>query len=232
MPGLTWQTLAMPVSDLAMALDSLFPAGVATILSFGAVDPSELGPAERAAAGTFVPSRLAEFRHGRDCARRALARIGVRATDIPVGSGREPLWPPGIVGSITHDGNIAAAAVGRNSDFLALGLDLESASALESGLVPKICLPSELQWIKAAAPDEGRAAKMIFGIKEAAYKALWPSLRLVLDFHDLEILLDGGESRFCVVSRSERCPADLAARIGGRYRQLGGYFVAGAALPA
>ncbi len=222
----------MPGPDLTTTLDALFPANVATVLSLSPDDPVELGPRETAAAANFVPKRLAEFRHGRACVRRALMRLGATASDIPVGPAREPLWPVGIVGSITHDGNRAAAAVARATNFAALGLDLEPATPLEPALIPRICLPAEVECTALAAGDPGQAAKMIFCIKEAAYKALWPELRLVLDFHELEILLEAGSSEFRVISRSGRCPAGLAARIAGRYLCLQDFFVAGAALPA
>ena len=69
-------------------------------------------------------------------------------------------------------------------------------------------------------------------MKEAAYKAIWPSLRLVLEFHDIEIRLGGDGSKFTVMSRSDRCPADLAERITGRSLRFGNFFAAGAAIQA
>lgn len=220
---------ALPVTTI---LDSLFPPGVATVLSLSPGDSTDLGPGELAAATKFVPLRLAEFRHGRACARRALARLGTEEADIPAGASREPLWPVGIVGSITHAAEAAAAVVARESDFLALGLDLEPGSPLDAELIPRICRPQEIDLILTNAADPGHAAKRVFSMKEAAYKALWPSVRLVLDFHDIEIQLGGNGSKFTVLSRSHRCPADLAARIAGRSMRFGNFFAAGAAIPA
>jgi 4'-phosphopantetheinyl transferase EntD len=215
----------------ATVLDSLFPPGVATVLSRRSDEASELGPQEATSAAPFVAPRLAEFRHGRACARQALARLGAAAVDIPIGAGREPIWPPGVVGSISHDGELAAAAVAWERIFVGVGVDLTSAAALESDLIPRICRPAEMERL-ATATDPGRMAKMIFGIKEAVYKALWPSLRQILDFRDVEIVFDEADARFAVVSHTELCPAECAARLLGRYVREKDYFAAGAALPA
>lgn len=210
-------------------LDSLFPAGVVTILSLAPDPAAVLGPGESACAERFVASRLAEFRHGRTCARQALARLGTAAADIPVGRHREPIWPAGVVGSISHEGEIAAAAVAWESEFLSLGLDLAGACELEADLIAKICRPEETERISNTTDGAGYAAKLLFAIKEAAYKALWPAVRQVLDFQDLEIRLEG--SRFAVISRSEQCPAGVAARLIGQHARFGDVLAACAALP-
>jgi 4'-phosphopantetheinyl transferase EntD len=235
-PSGPWHTLSMPTHapalDMTKILDELFPPGVATVLSLSPDISTPLGPGELHSAARFVPARLAEFSHGRACARRALARIGRVAADIPAGANREPLWPAGVVGSITHAAEAAAAVVAREADFMALGLDLEPESPLDAELVPRICLPREVELILGNAADPGHAAKRVFSMKEAAYKAIWPVLRLVLDFHDIEIQLGGDDAKFAVVSRSDRCPADLAARIVGRSMSCGRFFAAGAAIQA
>jgi hypothetical protein len=60
-----------------------------------------------------VPRRRAEFAAGRACARAALRRLGINGWPLLVGSKREPLWPAGVVGSITHTDGLVAAAVSR-----------------------------------------------------------------------------------------------------------------------
>jgi 4'-phosphopantetheinyl transferase EntD len=76
----------------------------------------------------------------------------------------------------------------------------------------------------------GHAEMLVFSIKEAAYKALWPRLRCFLDFHDLEVLIDRAAARFTIASRSARCPPELASAIEGRFAQVLDLFAAGAAI--
>jgi 4'-phosphopantetheinyl transferase EntD len=218
----------IPSDDCATILDALFPAGVRTVLSVHVAATATLQPAERQAAEHFATVRREEFRHGRDCARRALARLGAGPADIPVGANREPLWPPGVTGSISHAGTAAAAAVALKRDVLSLGLDLEPESPLEEALIASICLPAEIARELAGSERPGETARLIFSAKEAAYKALWPIAREFLDFHDLELRIDRETSRFMVVSRTAKCPSSLAGRIEGRFTCVNGLFATAA----
>jgi len=211
-------------------LDSLFPPGAASVLSLAGAQVRELTPAELRFTATFAPRRLEEFRHGRTCARQALARLGAGEHDIPIGASREPVWPTGVVGSISHAGSAAAAVVAWASSIASLGLDLEPATALEPALVPRICRPDEIDCIASSRYGAGTAAKMVFSMKEASYKALWPVLRCFLDFHDIELVLDEPLAMFQVTSRTGRLPAEMAARIEGRFVHVEGLFAAGATL--
>ena len=89
---------------------------------------------EEIAVRNAVPERQEEFRRGRACARAALGTLGGPAESISVGSNREPVWPSGYVGSITHCGPVVAAAVARAGALAGLGLDVERAEALEEGV--------------------------------------------------------------------------------------------------
>ncbi len=211
-------------------LDALFPTGVATAFSRSQAQAGKLAPCEEAFAGTLAPKRLAEFRHGRSCARAALERLGLDPSGIPAGGRREPLWPDGVVGSISHAGDAAAAVVSLSSRFAALGLDLEPATELDAELRPRVCRPEELSGLPAIPAMAGRRAKLLFSAKEAAYKALWPLLKQFLDFHDLEIRIGAGADSFTVISHAEGCPAEIAARIEGRFTEVDGLFATGVAL--
>jgi 4'-phosphopantetheinyl transferase EntD len=211
-------------------LDALFPPGVMTVLSLNGEDAGEPAPAEMSFANGLAPRRQAEFRHGRSCARAALARMGLGSVGIPAGRNREPLWPQGIVGSITHAGAAAAAAVGPASRFDSLGLDLEPATELETDLRARVCRPEELGRLPVPPGLAGRQAKLVFSAKEAAYKALWPLLRSFIEFHELEIQFDVPAGRFAVIPHSSACPAQTAARIEGRFMEISGLFATAVAL--
>lgn len=227
---------ASPGHDVAAAnsavLDALFPEGVATVLSLAPDAAEPLSPVEAAFTTSFAPVRLAEFRHGRACARRALLRLGATPSDIPVGAHREPIWPAGIVGSISHAGAAAAAVVARATALRSVGLDIERAGALEPGLAARICTAEELRRYATGGASPGEAEMLVFVLKEAAYKALWPCIGRFLDFHDLEVTLDRARGAFTVASRSAACPAPLAAALEGRFARHGELLAAGVALRA
>lgn len=74
-----------------------------------------------------VEKRQAEFFYGRLAARCALRLAGCTKYEYGVGIGtdRQPVWPAGAIGSITHTNRFAAAAVMSLGADLALGIDVE-----------------------------------------------------------------------------------------------------------
>lgn len=119
-----------------------------------------------------VPGRRNEFTLGRTAARQALVQLGVEPPSaIMRGENREPLWPRGITGSITHSEGVAIAAVARKTQIAAIGIDLEKSSRKSNiDISAKIALPAELDWIDGS---ETRLM-MLFSAKEALFKALYP----------------------------------------------------------
>lgn len=158
-----------------------------------------------------VPKRRAEFVAGRIAARRALAEIGVRHAIIRAGADRAPEWPAEVVGSISHAGTVAAAAVGTKSAVASIGIDLEVDAAVRRELWRNVLLPSEQAWVETRSPaEQARWATTIFSAKEAFYKFQYPLTRQWLDFTDVEITFaDAG--RFSV--RVLRPPSPLLAAV-------------------
>ena len=111
-------TLAVNEVHRANWLESLIatPGYVAFELD-GPGDVETLMPEERTAITSTVPHRAAEFAGGRQCAKAAMSALGVDDAALPVGSGRQPAWPDGVVGSISHThGYCLAVAASRAAD--------------------------------------------------------------------------------------------------------------------
>ena len=92
-------------------LEAIGSTAVAGFEFYGAGEPGWLRPEERAYVESAVPRRVREFAAGRQCARLALRELGGPDEAIPVGLSRQPKWPPGIVGSITHTVGYCLAVV-------------------------------------------------------------------------------------------------------------------------
>jgi 4'-phosphopantetheinyl transferase EntD len=169
----------------------LFPAGVALAETDPRVPQPAAWPEERAGLDRPRPERLREFAAGRTAARHAMAQLGQPARAIPHGIDRAPVWPAGLVGSISHCTTTCLAAVAEARSFAALGLDLEEATPLPLDLIPAICTEAEAERL-APLPEaqRGLAAKLIFSAKECAYKAQYPASRQVFGFQTLEIRFD------------------------------------------
>jgi 4'-phosphopantetheinyl transferase EntD len=179
-------------------IERLLPDVVACAEATQDTDDVALFPEEELSVGRAVDKRRREFITGRACARRALTQLGAPVTAIPNGPQGEPLWPAGVVGSITHCAGYRACAVARADDVIALGIDAEPNAALPDGVFEEVLAPGERGFVASAtdgsgAPDLGR---LLFSAKEAVYKAWFPLMQTWLDFTDAELSVDLAAATF------------------------------------
>jgi 4'-phosphopantetheinyl transferase EntD len=128
---------------------------------------------------------------GRACARRALAVLGVAPTAILADARGVPQWPPRVVGSITHTRDYAAAIVGWQHDWRGLGIDAEELTRVHAGLEGLIATPDEVRWLDAhPSPVRTRMRTLLFSAKEAVYKCQFPITNDMLEFEDLELVIE------------------------------------------
>jgi len=142
-----------------------------------------------------VEQRIAEFATARDCARRALRALGAPDGAILRGPKREPLWPAGIVGSITHCTGYRAAAVAFAADMLTIGIDAEPHAPIEERVTRRVLVEPERDWITTAEPGI-HWSRLIFSAKESVYKAWFPLARCWLGFEDAVVTIDPAAGSF------------------------------------
>ncbi len=168
-------------------------------------------PAEAVMVERAVERRRREFAIGRQCARRALARLGVTGFPLLAGPDRAPLWPAGIVGSITHTHAGAAGfcgvAVAARQDVAALGIDAEGVDPLPSDLWDFVLTDAEKRQL-GRKPEAGYRAKLAFVAKEATLKAVLPAAGQPLDFRDIQVNVAPAEDGFVaeVIAQAEKLP--------------------------
>ncbi|MEY2932175.1 MAG: hypothetical protein RL033_2924 [Pseudomonadota bacterium] len=156
---------------------------------------------EAHAVANAVESRRQQYTAGRLLARQAWRELGVAPVPLLNDEQRVPRWPEGIVGSITHTHGWCAAVVARTEQVSALGVDVEAATPLDVDLWERICRPEE-RALLFAQPERaaGLLAKATFSAKESIYKALYPRVRVFLDFQAMHITLEphaaAGSSRW------------------------------------
>ena len=176
------------------------------------------------------PVRRDEFLAGRTCARRALAELGEGDVPIGIGASRQPLWPAGIVGSITHTRLVAAAAAARGSDAWGLGLDAELLDAmLDPGHRRLLFTPDELMRLPRDEALEPAAGLVLFSAKESVYKCVFPRTGWRLTFHDVDVQLDLQQHRFAarVTAPSGRSPELAPLFLEGAFAIIAGHVVTG-----
>lgn len=170
-------------------LRELLPKTVEIEYTAGRAPDDALFPEERELLAGAVAKRRAEFAAVRFCARRALGRLGCPPAPILPGPHREPRWPAGVVGSMTHCDGYRAAAVARSEDVLAIGIDAEMHEPLPEGVTELILVGRERRRLACLAAEDHRIAwdRLVFSAKESIYKAWYPLARSWLDFTECEI---------------------------------------------
>jgi len=146
---------------------------------------SRLPPALRHA----TPKRQREFLAGRWCAEQALQRLGAGSTHVAMAEDRAPVWPDGVVGSITHSGDFAAAGVAWAADIAGLGIDSEQIiDPAAADDIAAVCMVEEATLFRAV---HGRSycdfCTGVFSAKEAVFKCLFPLTRKFIEFSDVRI---------------------------------------------
>lgn len=174
--------------------DQVMPEGVAFVSAREDVLDVPLFPEEEAVVENAVEKRRREFVTGRACARAALIRLGLPEQAIPQGIQGAPLWPEGVVGSITHCNGFRACAVAHASDLTALGIDAEPNGSLPGQLIGDIALPHERQLLDALSWQDPSVCwdRLLFCAKETTYKAWFPLTERWLGFEDAMVALDPG----------------------------------------
>lgn len=151
-------------------------------------------PGEEALIAQASPKRRAEFITARQCARAALARLRVPEQPILRGPKREPLWPKGIVGTLTHTSGFRGAAVAHSLVMRSVGVDAEPHLPLPDGVLGQVALPEEKAWLDSRTDRELHWDRLLFCAKEATYKAWFPLTERWLGFEDARISFEEGPS--------------------------------------
>ncbi len=195
-----------------------------------------LFPEEEQLLGRAVDKRRREFVTARACARTALRQLGLPAVAIPAGARGEPLWPAGIVGSITHCAGYRACAVARTEDLATVGIDAEPNAPLPDGVLPEIARAEERAWLNEMARIEPSVHwdRLLFSAKEAVYKAWFPLAGRWLGFEDATVSIDLARGSFeaRLLVPGPRVGADHLSSLGGRFFTRDGLVITAICLPA
>ena len=165
----------------------------------------ELMPLEHDHVENAGPKRFSEFSTGRWLIRHALAELGRPSVAIPKGEFGQPIWPDGIVGSLTHSHQHCALVIGRAAEYLSIGFDLEMSSIDHSGTSELILSPDE-----PASYQSPELLRRVFSAKEAVYKCISPICQTFLEFDDLSVRLD--DNSFTVTTRTLAVSQELLGR--------------------
>ncbi|MFD0364362.1 4'-phosphopantetheinyl transferase Npt [Nocardia sp. GCM10030253] len=176
-------------------IEKILPAGVASAELLAYPEELKPHPAEEHLIAKSVEKRRRDFIGARHCARLALAELGEPPVAIGKGERGAPVWPRGIVGSLTHTDGYQAAALAHKLRFRSVGIDAEPHGPLPEGVLDSVSLPAEREWLNSASPIAAlHLDRLLFCAKEATYKAWFPLTSRWLGFEDAHITFTIDES--------------------------------------
>lgn len=207
-------------------LSQLFEGEVVAEEALPVLELGDLYPEEHAQIARAVDKRKAEYATARVLVRKALARIGAPAAAIVNDDDRCPVWPEGVIGSITHTKGYCGVVVAKRGVAESVGVDVERDEAVRIELFDKICTTEELSWLETRPEAQrGRLVRTVFSAKEAFYKAQYPLTRQYLGFHDVELMLDVEAGRFTVTLCREAGRFERGVQLEGRVAVADGLIV-------
>ena len=199
------------MSDLQpvrIALDQLLPQTINIVVSID--EAGDLYSEEQACIVHASESRQKEFKAGRMAAKQALAQLDIDRFPLLKGEQGEPLWPEGVVGSISHSDDVCIVSVAHADRLKSLGVDIQKRRSLKEGIERMICTQAELSldW------NEGKdtALLILFAAKEAAYKALYPRVKKHIGFKDVTTEFEA-DNQYSITFES--------VEVNGRYAVVG-----------
>ena len=188
------------------AADLLPPGAVLATAGMDGAPPPLLVAEEPLAAGVR-DRRRRELAWGRSCAREALRRLGHEPVAVGADGDGVPIWPPGIVGSISHGAGLCVAAAAPTTSLAGIGIDVEEPGPLSAGVIDRLATPRE----REAHDLTGPIGAVLLSAKESVYKCLSPGEPFLDVCQGWSVLL-GPDGWFSVESAESE-----AGRVRGRH---------------
>ncbi len=186
--------------------------------SFGDV-ATDSYPVEARVVRHAVLERRREHATVRACARAALIRLGRRPGPILNDADGVPIWPVGVVGSLTHCRGYRAALVSLRADLESVGIDAEPHLPLPQDVTGGVLRPDDTNDLH----DGWHADRIAFCVKEAAFKAWFPGTRRWLEFTDVVTTVRAAGT-------FTACARELP-ELHGQWTVRGGYVIAAGMSP-
>jgi 4'-phosphopantetheinyl transferase EntD len=161
-------------------------------------------------------NRRRDFTLGRWCAREVLLQFGYKDWPLLPAPSRAPIWPEGLVGSITHCKDFCAAAVGSTTDFDTIGIDAEVWQAFPLDIRQYIVAKDEYS-TSGIDLQCGRNLALVFSAKESIFKALNPLTQAFFDFTSVSLHFNEVAGTFCISDTTVPALMPYLSRTEGKF---------------
>jgi len=148
-------------------------------------------------------------------ARAALLAIDATYAEVNVGIGpaREPVWPLGIIGSISHARGFAAAVAVRRPVYTGVGIYVEDVVAADSHAALRAIALNECEFDYVRRMTGSLTLDTLltiaFSAKESLFKAAYPSVGRYFDFSAAQLLKIDIDAGTLAITLTESLSADF-----------------------
>lgn len=205
------------LARIAREISLRLPAFCAlAVRSASDTDPSAISRAEAVLLHQqAVAERRQSFGLGRIAAHAALQTIDRDEGPILAGPNREPLWPSGVVGSISHTTDVGIALVAPSDRSDGVGVDIER-QRWAPELADQVFRTEERDWLDGVAPVKRSATVLaLFSAKECVFKAFFPGVGRFFGFHAASLVpVSSGFRGSLVEPIDDRYPKNRSFEIG------------------
>lgn len=209
LPPFITDAILQPLDDQpnVLKLDMRFDSEHFTPTLFSTLDipcPSHLARA--------VDKRRAEYLVSRYGLQQALATFGVERFLLGNATDRAPLWPAGIVGSLSHSHQQVCALVTHDQEML-LGVDCEQIMSISAANeIQNMVINQQERELLAQIPIAFNVAlTVVFSLKESLYKALYPRLKQWMDFSAVEVVQCSSDLQYLSLRLTQTFSAQTVA---------------------
>ena len=217
----------MPKVNSELIFGALFGTSASGIIIPIADYMDELHPSELEIICNTSKKRQLEFSTGRYCAKMALAKQGIGNFPIMRNENREPRWPKGVVGSISHCRDLCGAVTAKQTDIKAIGFDIENIRELKHEIEKLTCTPQEIAWLsRQTLYAYNELVILLFSLKEAVFKCISSYNKILLSFKDCSITPDLNSNKVEIHFNREDVTPDMVLnfRITKKHVYSGAYY--------
>ncbi len=118
---------------------------------------------------------------------KILSTLGL-GCDITIdrGAGGEPLWPAGVVGSISHSKLSCVIAIATWENYRAVGVDVEQLNRITPRVIERITTTNDL--LESSVLSKYELSTLIFSAKESLFKLLYPDVKHYFGFKSASLI--------------------------------------------
>lgn len=134
-----------------------------------------------------VTKRQAEYVASRWLVSKLFETVGIHNFQLLNRPDRSPIWPTGIIGSLSHHDHKVFAVIDKRPKWVGNDIERILSDQKAAELRSMIMTLEELTLLTTSGLSLSQATTLVFSIKETVYKAVYPEVQTLFGFEQVTI---------------------------------------------